>query len=315
MTERAPGDTQRGTRAMWAAGLVVAAGAAVLTAHGLIEVALGSGVPGGIGWLYPVITDGLALVAYATTTRLHGPGRAYAWAVVVLAAGLSALAQAAYLAGGAPQAVPQLRFVVGAWPAVAAAIAAHLLFLIGTTQPSASPGGVDSGGSTPERGTRVDTDESTPDQARAVDSGMSTAGGSGAVGVQPGGGPAGAVGGRGVQLSIGAGVQPVQPPASSVVQPPASCAVHPEPGGGRDPGLRRALSPIDRARAAATLHARRHGEFPTVRRLAELADVGRGTAGNALQALNSGPQPLHLVTEQSQNPTPEGTSSETKAQP
>jgi hypothetical protein len=307
--------TERSSRAVWAAGLVVAAGAAVLTAHGLIEVALGSGVPVGIGWLYPVITDGLALVAYATTTRLHGPGRAYAWAVVVLAAGLSALAQAAYLAGGAPQAVPQLRFVVGAWPAVAAAIAAHLLFLIGTTQPSTTPGLVDTDTSTPARGTRVDADESTPGQAVAVDSGVSTAGGLGASGVQSGGGSPGAVQGRGVQLSIGAGVQPVQPSASNAVQPPASGAVQPEPSAGRDPGLRRALSPIDRARTAATLHARRHGEFPTVRQLAALADVGRGTAGNALQALNSGPQPLHLVTNPSQDPTPEGTSSEKKAQP
>jgi hypothetical protein len=309
--------TERSSRAVWAAGLVVAAGAAVLTAHGLIEVALGSGVPVGIGWLYPVITDGLALVAYATTTRLHGPGRAYAWAVVVLAAGLSALAQAAYLAGGAPQAVPQLRFVVGAWPAVAAAIAAHLLFLIGTTQPSAMPvsGRIDSDTSTPARTTRLDTDESTPGQTMAVDSGVSTAGGLGAAGVQPGDRPGGAVQGRGVQLSIRADVQPVQPPTSNDVEPPGSGDVQPGPGAGRDPGLRRALSPIDRARTAATLHARRHGEFPTVRQLAALAEVGRGTAGTALQELNSGPQPLHLVTNQNQPPTPEGTSSEKKAQP
>jgi hypothetical protein len=117
--------------AIWLPGLAVALGAAVATAHGLYEVALAARVPAGIAWLYPLITDGLALVAYAATARLHGsPGR-YAWSVVVLAAGLSGLAQAAFLASGsAVDASPALRFGVGAWPAVAAAIVAHLLYLL-----------------------------------------------------------------------------------------------------------------------------------------------------------------------------------------
>jgi hypothetical protein len=123
---------QGGRWAVWTAGLVVVAAAGAATAHGLYEVALGSGTPAGIAWLYPVITDGLALVAYAATTRLTGPGRRYAWAVVVLAAGLSGLAQATYLAGSVGTAPTGLRFGVGAWPAIAAAIAAHLLFLIGS---------------------------------------------------------------------------------------------------------------------------------------------------------------------------------------
>jgi hypothetical protein len=123
---------QSGRWAVWTAGLIVVVAAGVATAHGLFEVALGSGTPAGIAWLYPVITDGLALVAYAATSRLTGPSRRYAWAVVVLAAGLSGLAQATYLAGSVGTAPTGLRFGVGAWPAVAAAIAAHLLFLIGS---------------------------------------------------------------------------------------------------------------------------------------------------------------------------------------
>lgn len=55
------------------------------------------------------------------------------------AAGLSGLAQAVYLASGATlDASPTLRFGIGAWPAVAAAIAAHLLYLLtdhGLTEP------------------------------------------------------------------------------------------------------------------------------------------------------------------------------------
>ena len=66
-------------------------------------------------WLYPLITDGLALLAYTATARLTGGATRYAWSVVVLAAGLSGFAQASYLAGGATlDAPPALRFGVGA---------------------------------------------------------------------------------------------------------------------------------------------------------------------------------------------------------
>src|SRR6266536_824352 len=134
-------DSPRARRTTWAAGLVVAAGAGVATAHGLYQVAAAARVPAPIAWLYPLITDGLALVAYAATARLRGGGRRYAAGIVVLAAGLSGLAQAVYLAGGiaATSAAPVgLRFGVGAWPAIAAALTAHLLHLISTDQRPAS---------------------------------------------------------------------------------------------------------------------------------------------------------------------------------
>ena len=129
---------RRATRAaLWLPGLVVALGAAAATAHGLYEVALAAAVPAGIAWLYPLITDGLALVAYGATARLTGSAARYAWAVVVIAAGLSGLAQAAFLASGSTLAAsPALRFGVGAWPAVAAAVAAHLLYLLTTDHPT-----------------------------------------------------------------------------------------------------------------------------------------------------------------------------------
>ncbi|GAA4554280.1 hypothetical protein [Pseudonocardia xishanensis] len=118
-------------RAIWLPGLAVAVGAAAATAHGLYEVAVASRVPAGIAWLYPLITDGLALVAYAATARLTGSAARYAWAVVVVAAGLSGLAQAVYLAAEQGlEASPAVRFGIGAWPAVAAAVVAHLLYLL-----------------------------------------------------------------------------------------------------------------------------------------------------------------------------------------
>lgn len=115
---------------IWWAVLAVALCGVVATAHGLFEVVAACGVLAFVAALYVPITDGLALVAYAATDRLRGAGRLYAWAVVLLAAGLSGLAQAVYL-GGLGEPPPWLRYVVGAWPAIAVAIAAHLLYLVG----------------------------------------------------------------------------------------------------------------------------------------------------------------------------------------
>jgi len=128
---------RNGLAAIWVPGLLVAVGAAVATAHGLYEVARAAGAPTLIAGLYPLITDGLALVAYAATARLTDTARRYAWTVVVLAAGLSGLAQASHLADGVATAPAALRFGVGAWPAIAAAIVAHLLFLLATHAPEA----------------------------------------------------------------------------------------------------------------------------------------------------------------------------------
>ncbi|GAY10917.1 hypothetical protein [Pseudonocardia sp. N23] len=137
-------DTGSGSRwVLWLPGLVVALGAAAATAHGLYEVAVAARVPASIAWIYPLITDGLAVVAYTATARLSGSARGYAWAVVVLSAGLSGLAQAVFLASdvdaatAASLAVPgSLRFGIGAWPAIAAALAAHLLHLLAAEGPA-----------------------------------------------------------------------------------------------------------------------------------------------------------------------------------
>lgn len=128
----------------WLPALLVAVCAIAATAHGLFEVAVAARVPWPIAALYPVITDGLALVAYAATHRLRGWAAGYAWVVTVLAAALSGLAQAVYLASDPLVAGPELRFGVGAWPAIAAAIVAHLLYLLAAPKPAigARPGPV-----------------------------------------------------------------------------------------------------------------------------------------------------------------------------
>lgn len=121
-----------------APAIVVGVAAVAATAHGGYEVAVASRVPEGlIATLYPVITDGLALVAYAATRRLRGAGLVYAWSVVIAAAGLSGIAQAVFLASDMLTTSPALRFGVGAWPAVAGAVAAHLVFLLAHRDPPA----------------------------------------------------------------------------------------------------------------------------------------------------------------------------------
>jgi hypothetical protein len=245
--------------------LAVALGAAVATAHGLYEVAAGAGVPTAIAWLYPLITDGLALVAYAATARLAEQGRRYAWCVVVLAAGLSGLAQAGKASGWVGDASPALRFGVGAWPAVAAAIVAHLLFMLGAearagraaTQPHAQPGD------------RAYTGAASP-------------------AVQPDAGP-----------SVQRPVQP--PPAVERPTPPPGVQPGHRPALPARPASEQrsassAESPAkDRARAAARRHASYHGQLPTVSQLMGLAQVARGTAGTALKELREQPAALQVV--------------------
>ncbi|SHL54337.1 hypothetical protein SAMN05443637_1401 [Pseudonocardia thermophila] len=265
-----PGAPRRAAQvALWLPGLLVAAGAIAATAHGLYEVAIAAQVPPAIAWLYPVITDGLALVAYAAAARMQGPARRYSWAVVTTAAGLSGLAQAAYLAGDATLTAPAaLHFGVGAWPAIAAAIVAHLLHLLATAPRPPQEAAVDEPptsvfnsplpfGRTPD--TRSDRASSDLDVRRPQVSQRRSAS-------SPSGVPE--------------GPQPLH----------------------RRPRGRSAEAPArDRARAAADLYARRHGALPTVSRLQDQAEVSRGTAGDVLKAMREeanalrGRHPVHTA--------------------
>jgi hypothetical protein len=53
----------------------------------------------------------------------------------------------------------------------------------------------------------------------------------------------------------------------------------------------------DRAQAAARHHAACHGSLPTVRELAELAEVSQGSAGTVLKELREQPTRLQIVPE------------------
>lgn len=265
---------------LWLPGLLVALAAGAATAHGLYEVALGAGVPAAIAWLYPVITDGLALVAYVSTIRLRHGDRAYAWSVVVLAAGLSGLAQATYLADGVGSTAPAIRFGVGAWPAIAAAIVAHLLFLLGRDDEDTTDHGDTSSESTAAVAA-MRAAAPVPSKPYAEIAPLSETSSTDPAGtVQP-------------PVSIerpGAGVQPSTPPG--VQSAPASTPVPSNPS-----GVRSASGARERARAVARRHAAHHGDLPSVRELERLAEVSRGSAHAALKELREHPAPLHIVND------------------
>jgi hypothetical protein len=275
---------------VWVAGLLVAAGAGVATAHGLYEVAIAARVPAGIAWLYPLITDGLALVAYAATARLADAGRRYAWTVVVLAAGLSGLAQAAYLAGGINAAPTLLRFGVGAWPAVAAAIVAHLVHLLATparataASPTApAPGVLPNGASSCPAVEHLDPACTTV--ASNLDAPLYNAAEPYDPAVQPASNLNTAADAAGPRPVSDRGLNtPVEQPAGQSVGRPSRPA---KPGSG--------AAPRDRARAAARSHQARHGRLPTVSELVQLAQVARGTAAAALRELRSQRPALQIV--------------------
>ncbi|MGW4829636.1 hypothetical protein ACWEOG_18785 [Amycolatopsis japonica] len=299
------------TAGFWLPGLVVAICAAVATAHGLFEVVVASGVLASIAWTYPVITDGLAIVAYVATSKLSGAGRRYAWAVVILAAGLSGLAQAIYFVGGFTAPLPPgpngepgaagnpppelLRFWVGAWPAIAAAIVAHLLFMLSELRASRKPSTASDAGTSP--GTKD-----------AVASGAS-AGRPTAVHPQPvqSDRPASVV----VQSSsVHSGLvqpKPLDAPAAPerAERPvPATSSVQPEPsvarGAEESKPERPAVAPSSPKRDRALHEARKyqalHGNLPTVDQLSETAEVSRGTAGTVLKELREQPHHLHVIT-------------------
>jgi hypothetical protein len=249
---------------VWIGALTVAVAAGVATAHGLYQVAAGAGVPAGVAWLYPLITDGLAIVAYAATARLHDGGRRYAASIVILAAGLSGLAQAVFLAGGLHRAGPAptgLLFGVGAWPAVAAALTAHLLHLI-----SSGP-----------------TNEQTA--------------------VQPASNPAFNPASLNTTPYNPAFSPPSIPAPSTEPSNPVQVA-RPAPTAHSDGATTstvntRSSGPgqtaSDRARAAADRYRDEHGALPTVSELVRLSGTSRGTAAKALNALRTDRWPLHIV--------------------
>ncbi|MFC7612304.1 hypothetical protein ACFQV2_02275 [Actinokineospora soli] len=225
----------------------------------------------------------------------------------MLAAGVSGLAQAVFLAGGdgpplesvthaavPPDEVPKdvpapLRFGVGAWPAIAAAIVAHLLFMLGEARTPSKP-------TQDAPAERADRPAAPPSASKHT---ASTGAERERLNAQ-----------RPVQPSNRPAVQPAAHSVQPAALPPAATPTTTEPAPSASAPVeqpqRPRVQPVpsdassspqkDRARAAAREHLRRTGHLPTVTALMDLADVSRGTAGTALQQLREQPADLHLVT-------------------
>jgi hypothetical protein len=240
--------------ALWLPGLAVALGAAVATAHGVHEVALAAAVAAGIAWLYHLITEGLALVAYGATCRLIGSAARYARAVAVIAAGLSGLASRLPRLRRHPGRLPNTSFRIRAWPAVAAAVAvaAHLLYPLtahGSTEPR----------------TRSEPDEVTGLCQRPAGS------------VRPFSRP------PPLPDALDVIGRPSPGPTSRSSEPSTDPAIL---------SIAAVVSPVRaRARAAALRHAVRHGLLPTVSAPAAVADISRGIAATVLKPLRGHPLP------------------------
>jgi hypothetical protein len=215
--------------------------------------------------LYPLITDGLALVAYAATHRLGNGGRRYAWTIVILAAALSGLAQASYLAGGMETTPPWLRFGVGAWPATATAIVAHLLYLLCV---------------------RSHVQRVHDDHAERLN-------------VQPAPDKAG----NALSYTLDA-LSNGRPDIASDTPTKgfATAAAEPliEPARASLDSLPQAGGAARRARVAALAHQREHGTLPSSRALAELANVSRSTAGTILKQLRDEPETITTTAQKHQ---------------
>lgn len=107
----------------------------LLTYTGAHSFAVAAGYGDTRAWLFPLTLDVTALVAYLALLMLPKGDRWYPLLVVALCAGASAAAQGyhqAALAPGAPDLVlsQPVRFAAGAWPALAALLAGHLVYVI-----------------------------------------------------------------------------------------------------------------------------------------------------------------------------------------
>ena len=253
--------SRRAARAtLWLPGLAVALGAAAATAHGLYQVALAAAVPAGIAWLYPLITDGLALVAYSATNQLTGSAARYAWAVVITAAGLSGLAQAR---------LPRLRGHPQRFPDPAVRHRGMARRRRRHRSSSAAP----AGRPRPDRATHVNSHPLSricPPSMRSDTRVRRDL-------VQPSNRPTPVIQESGYARASKSGNRVAS--KSTVHRPEARSASM-------------SMTPARaRAHAAALRHAERHGALPTVSVLAAAADVSRGTAATVLKPLREHPQP------------------------
>ena len=138
-----PGVSRRVVSIAISGTVVLGLGAAVLSFTALTDLAVRAGVPSGLGFVWPIIVDGLIVVSTIAVVAAAGPAhrgvRRYAWALLALGAGVSVLANGAHAIVAAHASTPRLMAVaVASVPPIVLLAVTHLTALLARRTPSQS---------------------------------------------------------------------------------------------------------------------------------------------------------------------------------
>jgi hypothetical protein len=107
--------------------IAIAAGAFYLSFASLTHLATLAGLSPDRAWVWPLLVDGMIVVATVAVTTLHGPRSAYAWTLLAGGAAVSILANIVHAALTAPTGVPVwVAMLVAATPPLVLVASTHL---------------------------------------------------------------------------------------------------------------------------------------------------------------------------------------------
>lgn len=149
--------------------LLLAAGAFALSFAALADLAEMAGVPGHLAWIWPLVVDGMVVVATMAIVALAGHGRralVYPWALLGGGAAVSVAANAVHAILAADGAVPAaVSALVAAVPPVALLAVTHLSVMLiqRASEPVKKSGGKRRAADTEQRATRASRAEQAPE--------------------------------------------------------------------------------------------------------------------------------------------------------
>ena len=112
--------------------VLIGGGAFWLSFTALADLAVRSGIDAGLAWIWPLLVDGLLVVATVAAVALDGHRSAwYPWALLIAGAGMSVTANAAHAIVAATASVPALlAAVVAAVPPLVLLASTHLTVVL-----------------------------------------------------------------------------------------------------------------------------------------------------------------------------------------
>lgn len=123
--------------------IILALGAFVLSFASLTDLAVRAGIPSSLGWIWPLIVDGLIVVSTVAIVALAGHGRrvlAYPWSLLAGGAGVSVAANASHAVLTSNASVPVVvSALVASVPPIVLLAVTHLAVIL--VQRAAPAGG------------------------------------------------------------------------------------------------------------------------------------------------------------------------------